>query len=607
MTKDKKVVDFAARQKLVADSMAKGEIAPPEPVKEKPFVDTTYQPSPNVKAEKINVATELLDIDRYRYLIGQSDIAFFIKEFVWIEDKTNTLGISRFNLWPEQERALATFANSQFVIALKTRQIGLTWLALGYTLQRLIYIHGFMAIAISKRDDPDAIELGKRLKFMLDKLPKWMIQEKTKDITTPLTYEYRVHETIIERWKPDKVKGWVPAGEPSRFLTLPASPDTAHSFTANLILLDEWALHPFATEIWTGAYPTMNRPGFSGQVIGLSTGRKATLFNDIWDAAVAGENNFTPIFLSVWADPRRDEAWYEQTKKNLPNTYRSQYPTTPEDAFTVGEGAFFEEWNEDVHLSADHWEPPNTPAWKIIGAYDPSYNQACFKWYAVSPGVPGFPKGWLRCFREFYPKNMIDPVQAEKILMMSCYSDGQKQKIYLDRLGKEIELPGTPFHFDYIIADTSAWSPSRSTGESTADVFLKFNLVMLQADKDLENGWRRLHEWLAPILLPGFEDQGIKSARLTFTRDCGATRRTYPSCAQSSSNPNDIDKGTPHDPQDCDRYVVMSMPVAGSFKGPTILQQVEEKFGKNSPEYRVAQSIYGAGEEDTLRKGWEDL
>jgi hypothetical protein len=79
---------------------------------------------------------------------------------------------------------------------------------------------------------------------------------------------------------------------------------------------------------------------------------------------------------------------------------------------------------------------------------------------------------------------------------------------------------------------------------------------MAQATKSLENGWRRLHEWLEPYDGP----DGKKTALLTFTGDCANTIRTYPSCEESESNPEDISKKSEHHPQDVDRYFVMSRP-----------------------------------------------
>jgi hypothetical protein len=473
------------------------------------------------RAVEIAIDREIRDI--------QEDCFYFCQEYVYIEDKSSREGVSKFALWPKQKEALREIIDNQFLAILKARQLGLTWLVLAWALWMMIKVKGYTVIAISKRDDPDAIELSLRIQLMLRYMPPWLIRERSKATRNwfGFTYEANDHEIIIYR----------PDGEASRFMTLPASPDTAHSFTANCVILDEWALHPFAEDIWTGAFPTINRADFSGKIIGLSTGRRNTLFERICNEAAQLLNGFRLIFLGWRSDPRRDDKWYEQTKIRMPNTYRSQYPATISDAFSVGEGAFFEEWDEEVHVPVKSWEPPNNPRWLIAGAYDPGFStHACFKWYAISPD------GWCRCFREYYPHRATDKVQAEEIIRRSVYYNDNK----------------APMRFDYIVADTDAWTPSRDNGKSTAEAFFDYDsrLSMTQATKDLENGWRRLHEWLMPYEGP----DGEKTALLTFTADCANTIRTYPSCEQSESNPEDISKKSEHHPQDVDRYFVMSRP-----------------------------------------------
>jgi hypothetical protein len=256
------------------------------------------------------------------------------------------------------------------------------------------------------------------------------------------------------------------------------------------------------------------------------------MFETIWNAAVKTLNMFKAIFLDWRADPRRDEQWYDNTKKNLPNTYRSQYPARPEDAFTVGEGAFFPEWDEEgahVVYSPD-WYPPSYC--QIHAAYDAGYgSRACFKWYAV------YPEGYAIAYREYYPQAVTDPLQAQEIKRMS------------------VDPRGEPENIVSIVADPSCWNRQSGTGESTADVFARYGLYMSKADNDLSNGWRRLHQWLMP-----FDTDHGKVAMLRFTYGCPHTIRTYPGCIQKKTDPEDIANTCEHHCQDVDRYFVMSRP-----------------------------------------------
>ncbi|MHB1420394.1 MAG: hypothetical protein ACYCX4_12570, partial [Bacillota bacterium] len=216
--------------------------------------------------------------------------------------------------------------------------------------------------------------------------------------------------------------------------------------------------------------------------------------------------------------------------KDLPNTWRSQYPAVPADAFTVGDAAFFPEWDEQVHVLTE-WRPPME--WKRVRAYDPGFSsRACMKWYAICPD------GWAVCYREYYPTRTTDEEQAREINRLSKYDDGEPERI------------------DYTIADTDAWTPSRDSGQSTAETFQRMGIRMRQADKSLENGWRRLHEWLKPY--EGHD--GKLMSYLRFLRNCANTIRTYPGCEQSNTNPEDIGRSSEHHCQDVDRYFVMSRP-----------------------------------------------
>jgi hypothetical protein len=73
---------------------------------------------------------------------------------------------------------------------------------------------------------------------------------------------------------------------------------------------------------------------------------------------------------------------------------------------------------------------------------------------------------------------------------------------------------GTPFENEYIAADTDAWVPEWSNGESTAEVFINYGLPMIQATINLENGWRRPHERLKPMA----GSDGNQTTLLIFTK-----------------------------------------------------------------------------------------
>jgi hypothetical protein len=443
----------------------------------------------------------------------------FIQNYCHIENKDIPEQMELFKLWDGQKRALQAFDEYRLNITLKARQMGLTWLALSYSNHQMIFEPGYTTVGLSKKED-DAKELVRRVKFQLENMPRWLI--RPHDVKKPFPITYEATALAIQLYHDGK--------ETSRFLAMPAAKDAGRSFTANLVIIDEWAFQQWAQEIFTAAYPTINRPT-GGKVIGISTGLRGTLFEEIWNSGVLGENGFHTTFLPWRTDPRRTDEWYEETKRALPRSYRQEYPTNPEDAFTAGEGAMFGEWDQAIHVKG-YWKPPKT--WMLYRGYDYGYSgRACMKWYAVSPD------GWARCYREYYPTKVRVSEQAKTVVEMSKHEDGTPEKI------------------EWTVADTQCWTPNGETGETIADTFYNNGVPMDQADKEHASGWARLHEWLAP-----FDGAyGERTSMLTFTANCSNTIRTYPSLVVNENYPEKLKDGQEDHPQDVDRYFVMSMPI----------------------------------------------
>ena len=488
----------------------------------------------------------------------------FINDLVKIEDKDQPGTVIDFKLWEIQQEALELMNDEQFSIFGKTRQFGLTWLALSFILHLLLFEEGKTATGISETER-DGKELCRRMDFILRHLPNWLATEKgkeedLKENKTGILFEYNVLSIEIIH----------PNGENSVFSALPSKPSAARSFTDNIVLLDEWAYHPKAEEIWTAAYPTINRPGGGGKVIGVSTGEMGTFFEEVWNNAEwefkgekgNGSNLFKGMFIPWYAHPERDEKWYDETKKNMPRTYRSQYPSTPSEMFTIGSGAFFPEYNSEVHFPlGKEWYPPLT--WPIIGAYDGGYNRACFKWYAISND------GWAICYREYYPEYKVDPLQAEEIKMLSKDPDG------------------CPEQFLYIVADTSCWAKNQESGKTTVEIMEEHHIrPWRQASKERIPGWRRLHDWLSPITDESGEiiiDRfGNRLAKLRYTDSCSNTKRLFPAMKSNKNMPDDLAGGQEDHVFDCDRYFVMSRPKPKQSKKSRQKQKIKSPLPLSS-------------------------
>lgn len=72
----------------------------------------------------------------------------------------------------------------------------------------------------------------------------------------------------------------------SRITALPANPDTARGFSAN-VLLDEFAFHKDSREIWKALFPVISKPGLKLRVISTPSG-KANKFYELMTAQTGG-------------------------------------------------------------------------------------------------------------------------------------------------------------------------------------------------------------------------------------------------------------------------------------------------------------------------------
>lgn len=425
----------------------------------------------------------------------------WIKACVHVEDP-DTGGAIPFDLWPAQERALKEMHENRLSVVLKARQLGLSWLALAYAAHQLVYKPGFRITALSK-DGEAAKELVRRMILIFNNVPSWVAIYKKPD-------------KFVPGWEgtTERVNLFHPGGEISTFQALTASKDAGRTFSSGLVIIDEWAFQEYAYEIWNAAYPTINRPG-GGKLIGISTGERGTLYQEVWEGAVKGENGFHPIFLPWSADPRRDVEWYEQTKKAMPLTYMVEYPSTPEEAFMLGEGAAFPEWNPMIHAPSylgKDWYPPR--GWRLYRAYDGGWNQASCGWYAIDPD------GNVVRYREYYPSKVTDEEQARAIVAMSKAPDGSSEDIA------------------FTVADPACWAKRSDSGLSTAEVFSRNGVHMRPGSNDRINGWKRFHEYLRPFEDPN--NPGTLIARFRVTQSCVNAIRTIPALPADRHRPDDV-------------------------------------------------------------------
>lgn len=247
-----------------------------------------------------------------------SSYIYFVANYCRIYDSVRASWIP-FQLWPSQHRVLHEIHENQLTVILKARQLGISWLVLGYALWSALF-RPIASTSIFSRREPEAIYLmgNERLRGMYAALPLWMRSG---------------HESVT-----DAAKEWVLANG-SAFRAFPTS--AGDSYVSTLAIIDEGDLAPDLNQLMRSVKPTIDG---GGKMVLLSRSNKSepeSEFKAIYRGAKAKENDWHPIFLPWMAHPGRDKAWYEKQKREILSRTGSlddlheQYPETDAQALSA--------------------------------------------------------------------------------------------------------------------------------------------------------------------------------------------------------------------------------------------------------------------------------
>lgn len=239
---------------------------------------------------------------------------YFIHTYVQIYDATAQTWIP-FRLWREQVKTLLSILNNRLVIILKARQLGLTWLVLGYALWLMLFHPVATILLFSRRDDEAMYLLGfERMKGMYSRLPDWM---RARKVVLDNGHEWQLSNGSITRAFPTS------AGD---------------SYTATLAVVDEADLVPDLNRLMRAVKPTIDAGGRMILLSRVDKKRPRSEFKAIYRAAKAKRSPWHPVFLPWHVRPSRDTAWYEEQKADILSRtgtlddLHEQYPATDTEA-----------------------------------------------------------------------------------------------------------------------------------------------------------------------------------------------------------------------------------------------------------------------------------
>jgi hypothetical protein len=235
------------------------------------------------------MSQDIKKIIAQEYIKCAKDPAYFMRKYCYIQHPTR--GRILFALYPFQEKVLHLFRDHQYIITLKSRQLGISTLAAAYSLWLMTFHKDKNVLALATTQ-ATARNLVTKVIFMYDQLPKWL--------RLPAKEKNKLSLRLVNG---------------SRVQAKSSSPDAARSEAVSLLLMDEAAFIDNVDETFTAAQQTL---ATGGQCMALSTPNGVgNWFHQTWEKAESSENSFLPIRLPWTVHPERNQTWRDQQNADL--------------------------------------------------------------------------------------------------------------------------------------------------------------------------------------------------------------------------------------------------------------------------------------------------
>ena len=230
--------------------------------------------------------------DEARWLACSRSPAYFLDHYGYVYDAP-AAGWTRFRLWPAQVQALAQLAGHRLAVVLKARQLGMSWLTVGFGLWQMLFRPAATVLLFSQRDDEAVQLLSFRLRGMYDRLPPFF---RARAVVRDNAHEFRLSNG-------------------SAALAFPTT--GGRSYTATLAIVDEADHTDDLDRLLNAVKPTIDA---GGRLVLLSTADKSrpeSPFKRIYRAAVARENDYAAIFIPWHGHPGRTPQWYAEQARDV--------------------------------------------------------------------------------------------------------------------------------------------------------------------------------------------------------------------------------------------------------------------------------------------------
>ena len=277
--------------------------------------------------EQAKLSPEELEVWEHERAICQLDFLHFLK---WVKIIAPPMpgqvseSIIPFEVLEHIKEIIATLMRERHISILKARQIRLSTIISVYVMWFALGHIGANVLLFSQGQD-EAKALLQKCRNVYDQLPNFLKFKLDPDSKEALGFP--------------AVKSTIKA--------LPSTTSAGIGETASILVWDEHAKHEYADTNYTHAKPTIDG---GGQVISVFTADpfgNDNLATSLFEGALEDKNGFYPLFFPWDVIPSRDEAWYEDVRRSIPERdlaklsptlyMAKNYPGSIEEALSTAE------------------------------------------------------------------------------------------------------------------------------------------------------------------------------------------------------------------------------------------------------------------------------
>ena len=232
---------------------------------------------------------DIRQIIKEEYILCAKDPSHFMRKYCFIQHPQR--GRIQFNLYPFQAKMLLLWKDNPYSIINKSRQLGISTLAAGYSLWLMLFHKDKNVLCIATKQET-ARNMVTKVKFMFDNLPSWLKipSEENNKLSLRLS-----NGSIIKATS--------------------AASDAGRSEAVSLLLIDEAAFIENIGEIWASAQQTLATGG--GAIVISTPYGTGNWFHKTFISAENKENDFLPIKLPWFVHPERDQSWRDKQDELL--------------------------------------------------------------------------------------------------------------------------------------------------------------------------------------------------------------------------------------------------------------------------------------------------